>query len=316
MASVDLRPKISCDVSSLVRQQLHDDAVPMDSNPPSEILDGFLFLGDAENAMSLGQLNLYGISRILSVTTMPELGKHEGIERIFLSIRDSEDEDISILFSPACEFIQQAKAAGQRILVHCMAGRSRSASLVLAFLMRVEHMALHNAFLMTKQRRPLTFPNVGFWQQLMEEELRLFGSNSETPSAYKLAMDIKSGVRELSPQILLKRYITASLLEDPKYSEEQKNKAADDWPDGWPAAKCVNELFIASIDHLENNARTLAVEFIWRLLSKDRFTRPEVVEAFGLLKSMDLDDLRIDVPKVDAYIAEMYDQAQVYNLLS
>lgn len=185
---------------------------------------------------------------------------------------------------------------------------------MLAYMMRMERMSLLDAFVMAKQRRLIIFPNVGFWHQLMEEELALFGSNSKVPSDYKLALEIHSGARELSPKLLLERYITVATVNDAEYFEERKGEVADEWPDGWPASEYIHDLFLASLD-LQDNARTLAVEYISLLLARNRFTRAEVLEAFALLESMNLDDLRIDVPKVDAYVAEMLEQAEVHRIL-
>mmetsp|Transcript_95344 Transcript_95344/g.179258 ORF Transcript_95344/g.179258 Transcript_95344/m.179258 type:complete len:387 (-) Transcript_95344:89-1249(-) len=311
--SCSFRPKLAGNLETLLRR--HYSAGDLDDNPPSEILDGFLYLGDVENACSRSQLREYGITRILSVTTSPELGQHEDVKRIFLYIRDAEDEDISVLFSPACDFIKQAKQDKERVLVHCMAGRSRSATLVLAFLMRHEHMTLHDAFILAKQRRSIVFPNVGFWKLLMEEEHKRFGQNSQTPSAYKVALQISAGELKLSPNLLLKRYIAAASLSDETYSTDAKKRAVEEWPSGWSAAKCVVELFLASIENLKSTARTSAVEFISELLARGCFTRAEVLEGFSILQDMDLDDLRIDNPKVDEYVAEMIVQAEVQGLL-
>ncbi len=51
-------------------------------------------------------------------------------------LRDVEDEDIDRFFDDAARFIGAAAAAGGAALVHCHEGRSRSVTLVLAYLMR------------------------------------------------------------------------------------------------------------------------------------------------------------------------------------
>lgn len=48
---------------------------------------------------------------------------------------DSEDFDINNIFEEACDFIDYVEQKGQRVLVHCFEGRSRSVALVLAYLM-------------------------------------------------------------------------------------------------------------------------------------------------------------------------------------
>lgn len=313
MASSDGRPQLSAAWISLLCQQRSGD--DNGGNPPTEVLDNFLFLGDLENASSLSQLQHFDISCVLSVVTARELGNHPGMERLFLNIRDSDKENIAMLFEPACEFIQRAKAAGKRILVHCMAGRSRSATLVIAFLMRSSNMTLHDAFVFVKQKRPIVYPNIGFWLQLMEEELKLFGTNSPTPSNYVQALAIHGGHLEISPSKLFNQYMVAAALEQSSYALEQKKRTLDEWPCGWPATKSIEDLFMASIEHVRCDARTTAVEFIGELLSRKHFTSAEVLEGFALLQSLDLDDLRLDVPKIDEYIAQMIEEAGAHGLL-
>jgi len=48
---------------------------------------------------------------------------------------DNEDSNISSIFEEACDFIDYVEKAGQSVLVHCFEGKSRSATLVLAYLM-------------------------------------------------------------------------------------------------------------------------------------------------------------------------------------
>lgn len=60
-----------------------------------------------------------------------------------------------------------------RVLVHCMCGVSRSATLVVAYLMRAESMTLQTAFAHVKARRSMIAPNPHFARSLMALELEL-----------------------------------------------------------------------------------------------------------------------------------------------
>lgn len=53
----------------------------------------------------------------------------------FKQIPDSEDTNIGSIFEEASDFIDHVESVGGRVLVHCFEGRSRSATLVLAYLM-------------------------------------------------------------------------------------------------------------------------------------------------------------------------------------
>uniref|UniRef100_A0A8C8S1L7 Dual specificity protein phosphatase n=1 Tax=Pelusios castaneus TaxID=367368 RepID=A0A8C8S1L7_9SAUR len=95
---------------------------------------------------------------------------YQGIEA-----HDSPSFDMSPYFYPAADFIHQALSkSGGRILVHCAVGVSRSATLVLAYLMIHHHMTLVEAIKTVKDHRGI-IPNRGFLHQLvtLDNSLRL-----------------------------------------------------------------------------------------------------------------------------------------------
>jgi atypical dual specificity phosphatase len=61
------------------------------------------------------------------------------------------------------------------VLVHCHAGRSRSCSLVLAWLMTRRRWMLRRALLFLQEARPQAAPNAGYMACLLVLEEELFG---------------------------------------------------------------------------------------------------------------------------------------------
>jgi len=83
-----------------------------------------------------------------------------------VSIMDLPSTDIISHFDECFAFIDTALDAGGRILVHCMAGVSRSATIVIGYLMKIKDMDFQTAFNHVKAKRPSIRPNDGFMQQL------------------------------------------------------------------------------------------------------------------------------------------------------
>jgi len=65
------------------------------------------------------------------------------------------------------------------VLVHCEMGVSRSATVVLAYLVRYHGMSRDEAYLAVRKRRPMVNPNPGFWKQLEAFETYCRNKNSK-----------------------------------------------------------------------------------------------------------------------------------------
>ncbi|CAL8381008.1 dual specificity protein phosphatase 13-like [Gadus morhua] len=86
---------------------------------------------------------------------------------------DAPSFNLSRYFSPCSDYIQKAlDTPGARVIVHCAVGVSRSASLVLAYLMICHHYPLLDAIHKVKERRWI-FPNRGFLKQLRALDITL-----------------------------------------------------------------------------------------------------------------------------------------------
>lgn len=90
-----------------------------------------------------------------------------------LVIDDDKDERISEHFFKVHSIISQANTDNKNVVVHCAAGMSRSATLVLAYLMIENRWCFEEAFNYVKNRRPIIEPNIGFVKQLKGLEYKL-----------------------------------------------------------------------------------------------------------------------------------------------
>merc|ERR1712151_1275054 len=78
-------------------------------------------------------------------------------------------------------YIAKGKEAGG-VVVHCFAGVSRSSAACLGYLMLKENFSLNAAFAKVFLCRPTIRPNLGFWMQLRNLELRLIAGGAKLKS--------------------------------------------------------------------------------------------------------------------------------------
>ncbi|CAG8632802.1 6659_t:CDS:1, partial [Racocetra persica] len=83
-------------------------------------------------------------------------------------------------FASAFAFIDEARSTGRNILVHCQCGVSRSASLIIGYVMNANRMTLNQAYEFVKDRSPYICPNMSLVYQLVDFEKTLkLGKNND-----------------------------------------------------------------------------------------------------------------------------------------
>ncbi|TNV71767.1 hypothetical protein FGO68_gene3675 [Halteria grandinella] len=109
---------------------------------------------------------------VLIVSDECELAFTDGsIEYKQVEIMDEEGEDVKGLFRECLLFIERVvQKEGKTILVHCAAGVSRSASVVIAYIMYSKKIPLKEAHAFVLEKRPCIKPNTDFLKQLQEFE--------------------------------------------------------------------------------------------------------------------------------------------------
>lgn len=174
-----------------------------------------LYIGSIYPALDEGLLKrTFGITHICSCICEEDRSRgddvnivphFEGISYMQVSVRDIKDEDISKHFFDAISFIDNglsckrlmpSSQANQpmdqsvdcfdndilyhhkncnNVLVHCNAGMSRSATIVMAYLMFTMRISYSKAHALVARARPFVCPNQGFVQKLkhFEEALKL-----------------------------------------------------------------------------------------------------------------------------------------------
>uniref|UniRef100_A0A8C8REG8 Dual specificity phosphatase 21 n=1 Tax=Pelusios castaneus TaxID=367368 RepID=A0A8C8REG8_9SAUR len=118
------------------------------------------------------------ITTVINVSVEVVNTFYPDIRYVHIPVTDTPFSRLCDYFDPVADRIHSVDLQQGRTLIHCAAGVSRSAALCLAYLMKYHSMSLANAHAWVKSCRPIIRPNYGFWQQLIQYEYKLFGTNT------------------------------------------------------------------------------------------------------------------------------------------
>jgi protein-tyrosine phosphatase len=135
-----------------------------------------LYIGNIDS-LDPNILRKHNISAIISILSpeTPTVYPH-GINVIRISIDDSEHENIDSWLELTYQFIHSHLKSKKKVLVHCYAGISRSATVVLYYLMKTFKVPLSTAFGYLRSRRYIINPNPGFIRTLSKYSWHWYGT--------------------------------------------------------------------------------------------------------------------------------------------
>ncbi|KAK6031758.1 dual specificity phosphatase, catalytic domain protein, partial [Ostertagia ostertagi] len=126
-----------------------------------------LYLGSLRDATDTDQLKKHRIKYVVSVHDLTASHPaHDQLKVLKIQLSDCSSSDISSHFSVTNQFIHGARLKHAAVLVHCLAGVSRSATVVAAYLITVCDLSFINALSLISRKRPVINPNFGFRMQL------------------------------------------------------------------------------------------------------------------------------------------------------
>lgn len=119
-----------------------------------------LHIGDQWAAANIDELKRYNITHILNVTpiTIPVIN---GI--IYERVPMLDDVSQILMIDESFNFL---KGINGNVLVHCQAGRSRSAAILIAYIMYKDKISYEESYNIIKKYRPMIELNSGFVKQL------------------------------------------------------------------------------------------------------------------------------------------------------
>eukprot|EP00741_Cyanophora_paradoxa_P001691 tig00000498_g1641.t1 len=143
----------------------------------TEIADG-IFLGGARSAKDHSWLFRAKIRTILNmandVNSPLDVYSKLGISFKRIPCADHSSFNMRPMFEEAFAFLDTAPRPAY---VHCAVGVSRSATIVIAYLMAKKKLSLVEAFTLVREKRPIVYPNKGLLLALLLFERELVGED-------------------------------------------------------------------------------------------------------------------------------------------
>lgn len=175
-------PRTACEIGDIVEFEV------------STIVPNELYLGsqvqtpeDAEKVERLGVRAILNTAMEVlpyaaTSSTPTVLHNTHIVEYMHLPMRDVvEAVGVQQHLREACRFLETMRARGLPTFVHCRAGKSRSATCVMAYLIKSRSWTLKQAYAYVAAKRPQTSPNIGFIAELMHFERATLGTGPRVP---------------------------------------------------------------------------------------------------------------------------------------
>ncbi|CCW64435.1 unnamed protein product [Phytomonas sp. EM1] len=213
-------------------------------HPVSKITD-FLYIGTWRDAADAGMLRARNIKYLLNVAKELEPGNGngngsgkgvvrsgavDGVECHSIAMMDCQHQDLNSCLDDAFAFMKKARTEKGRVLVYCRRGISRSAAIVIAYLMAMEGMSYQDAFELVRECRSCVSLNLAFHEKLLEfqEETEWYRRQREcctwTPRSKTLSRTDSEGQEGIS----LSSTTSLDLKACEEHDESEVNKRDND----------------------------------------------------------------------------------------
>mmetsp|Transcript_7889 Transcript_7889/g.14159 ORF Transcript_7889/g.14159 Transcript_7889/m.14159 type:complete len:361 (-) Transcript_7889:229-1311(-) len=250
--------------------------------------------------------------------TEPSAAGYRALRYMLVPVKDEAAEPISEYFEEAASFIAETLQASEGVLIHCEAGRSRAATVTLAYLMKSLNLSLSEALSKIKLQNRAVFPNDGFIAQL---------------HAYAEKIGVKPAQAD---------YLINGEADSPTETAIEKNMKTCAWRleqgawfttpakevellqgTGFALESCVALGTLIALEK-DSMSRARMQEVFAAIFSQGLVTKETLCDAYRSFILEDpaetdypiLEDVKLDVPFADEYLGGFIYVAQVEDLLT
>ncbi|NXG23231.1 DUS16 phosphatase, partial [Grallaria varia] len=172
--------------STLIPTCISQPCLPVSNIGPTRILP-HLYLGCQRDVLNKELMQQNDIGYVLNASnTCPKPDFIPESHFLRVPVNDSFCEKILPWLDKSVDFIEKAKASNGHVLVHCLAGISRSATIAIAYIMKRMDMSLDEAYRFVKEKRPTISPNFNFLGQLLDFEKKIKNQSGQPGHISKL----------------------------------------------------------------------------------------------------------------------------------
>ena len=140
---------------------------------PSKVFD-WLYIGGYNTATKKSDLQKINIKYILNCASECINLFENDFKYCKLDIKDLPNFNIEEYFSQGIEFLKNSKNNNDgNVFVHCQLGKSRSAAIIMAYMISEMKLNTNEAYKLLKKARSKIMPNLGFMNQLREYEKKI-----------------------------------------------------------------------------------------------------------------------------------------------
>ena len=162
------------DATAVAAARVADAAAARAAGAPPSRVAPRLYVGGAASARDAAALAAAAITHIVNAApSVPNWFEKAGDENapsqltyLNVPVFDDARDDLGAFFPSVVAFIDTALASGGAVLIHCVAGASRSVTLAAAWLVAARGATPAAALAAVRAARPRADPNAGFLAQL------------------------------------------------------------------------------------------------------------------------------------------------------
>lgn len=125
-----------------------------------------VYLGNINSSYDYETLKKLNITHVVSVIAGYEPPFPNDFKYLVINALDDENTSLYNTFDSANKFIEDSYDNGGNVLIHCRAGRSRSACILSAYIINSFGMTPKITLDILKEKRPIVDPNPYFMKQL------------------------------------------------------------------------------------------------------------------------------------------------------